>query len=48
MSCVCSHSEEEHGNDPDYPGSDECYGTFEDDGDEIPCECLGFEEDPES
>ena len=39
MSCVCGHAEEEHGHDPEYPGSDACQAEG--------CDCLGFEETDE-
>jgi hypothetical protein len=37
MSCTCGCAREEHGHDPDYPGSTACTN----------CEdCIAFEEDP--
>lgn len=37
MPCVCGHAEEEHGNDPMFPGSTSC---------EIPgCDCIAYEPD---
>lgn len=46
MSCVCGHAEEEHGNDLKYPRSDACTGvTNNGKGTDVPCECLGYEED---
>jgi len=38
--CTCSHVADEHGRDPEYPGSTAC--TAED------CGCLAFEEDVEA
>lgn len=43
MICTCGHSEEEHGNDPEYPGSTACQAIVEDGTDE-PCECVAFED----
>ena len=37
--CTCGHSKEEHGNDPEYPGSTAC--SAECDGGT--CECMAFE-----
>lgn len=37
MACMCGHSEEEHGHDPDYPGSSAC--TVED------CDCVAYDPD---
>lgn len=37
MACMCGHAEEEHGADPDYPGSTAC--TVED------CECVAYDAD---
>jgi hypothetical protein len=34
---MCGHSEEEHGHDPDYPGSSAC--TVED------CDCVAYDPD---
>ena len=43
MACTCGHTEEEHGNDPKFPGSTACNGdhglTRED-----PCQCIAYEE----
>lgn len=39
MACACGHALEEHGGDPEYPGSTSCN---EDD-----CECVAFESEPE-
>lgn len=33
--CVCGHSQDDHGGDPDYPGSTACR---DDD-----CECVAYE-----
>ncbi len=33
MTCICGHSIEEHGHDPDYPGSMAC----------TECDCLAYE-----
>lgn len=38
MSCVCGHSEEEHGNDPEYPGSTACNECDD---------CVAFEDNDE-
>lgn len=35
MACVCGHAEEEHGDDPDYPGSTAC----------TECDCIAYEEE---
>ena len=35
--CTCGHVEDEHGGDPDYPGSSKCKVTD--------CDCTCFEED---
>lgn len=40
MACTCGHAREEHGNNPDYPGSTACNEC--EDG-----ECIAFEEDGE-
>lgn len=50
MACVCGHSEEEHGNDPDFPGStacQTCMGLVGFGGEEnyAGWECIAFEED---
>jgi len=46
VSCTCGHSEEEHGHDPDYPGSTSCHGVVDNgDGKDEPCECVAFEDD---
>jgi len=37
MACMCGHAEEEHGHDPDYPGSSAC--TVED------CDCVAYDPD---
>lgn len=37
--CVCGDNEDDHGSDPDYPGSTACNC----DG----CECVAFEHDPD-
>jgi len=48
MSCVCGHSEEEHGHDPEYPGSTACQGVFDNGaGKDEKCPCCAFEEDDE-
>ena len=36
MACTCGHAEEEHGHDPQYPGSTAC--QMED------CECIAWED----
>ena len=37
MACMCGHSEEEHGHDPDYPGSSACT---------VPnCDCVAYDPD---
>ena len=33
--CVCGHAIEEHGHDPDYPGSTSC----------AECDCVAYEAD---
>ncbi len=38
--CTCGHDEEEHGGDPEYPGSSAC--TID------ACDCVCFEADEES
>ena len=38
--CHCGHVVDEHGGDPDYPGSTAC--NIED------CECIAFEENPDA
>jgi hypothetical protein len=44
MTCVCGHSEEEHGHDPEYPGSTSCSGVVDGGNDkDEPCGCLVFE-----
>jgi len=40
MTCVCGHDEEDHGNDPRFPGSTAC--NFDGDDPED-CECIAFE-----
>lgn len=40
MTCHCGHVQDEHGNDPQYPGSTSC--TIEG------CECIAFEKNPEA
>ncbi len=40
MTCCCGHVEDEHGDDPAYPGSTTC--NVED------CDCAAFEEDPDA
>jgi hypothetical protein len=37
MTCTCGHSIEEHGDDPEHPGSTAC----------IACGCIAYEEDDE-
>lgn len=39
MNCTCGHDEEEHGGDPNYPGSTAC--NVEN------CDCIAFEADEE-
>ncbi len=41
MACHCGHAEEEHGDDPEYPGSSAC-NAQDSDGDD--CGCIAFEE----
>lgn len=37
--CCCGHEEDEHGHDPDYPGSTAC---------NVPgCRCMAYESDNE-
>jgi len=36
--CTCGHAIEEHGHDPDYPGSTAC----------IHCECIAYEADEDA
>ena len=36
--CTCGHAPEEHGNDPEYPGSTSC----------TECDCLAYEADPDA
>lgn len=38
--CACGHAPEEHGNDPDFPGSTAC--TVDE------CECIAYEADDEA
>lgn len=38
--CYCGHVEDEHGSDPDYPGSTVC--TIEG------CDCVAFDHDSEA
>lgn len=33
LTCVCDHAVEEHGNDPEYPGSTSC----------TECDCIAYE-----
>jgi len=35
--CTCGHAPEEHGHDPEYPGSTSC----------AECDCIAYETDPE-
>lgn len=35
--CACGHAPEEHGGDPEYPGSTSC----------TECDCIAYEADPE-
>jgi hypothetical protein len=42
MACTCGHSKEEHGHDPEYPGSTACQAEFER-GEA--CDCIAFESD---
>ena len=35
--CTCGHTTEEHGHDPDFPGSTAC----------AECECIAYDADPE-
>jgi len=37
MNCTCGHHEEEHGGDPEYPGSSGCSVEG--------CDCVCFEQD---
>lgn len=37
MACVCGHAEEEHGGNPDFPGSTACTECDDD-------ECCAYEE----
>lgn len=46
MVCVCGHAEEEHGNDPKYPGSTACNAGTEP-GQLPECDCCAFEEEVE-
>ena len=39
MACTCGHAEEEHGHDPQYPGSTSCQIAG--------CDCVAFEDDGE-
>jgi len=44
MACICGHSKiDEHGNDPEFPGSTACNATI--DGE--PCDCIAYEWDGE-
>ena len=36
MACVCGHVEDDHGGDPEYPGSSKC--NVDD------CDCVCYEE----
>jgi hypothetical protein len=38
--CVCGHAKDDHGNDPEYPGSTACNHKG--------CDCIAFEEDEEA
>lgn len=46
MACTCGHAEEEHGDDPEFPGSTACREDLGLTGDD-PCPCLAFEDDGE-
>lgn len=55
MACVCGHSEEEHGNDPEYPGSTACdaelrlaYISKKGQSPVEKCDCIAFEEEEEN
>lgn len=41
LMCVCGHPKDEHGNDPEYPGSTACQHT-------TTCDCIAFELDEEA
>jgi hypothetical protein len=47
--CVCGHSPEEHGRDPEYPGSTACQadGPAGEDAPGDGCDCIAYEADPE-
>lgn len=47
MACTCGHAKEEHGNNPRYPASTECFITADTD-DEEDCDCIAFEEADDS
>lgn len=40
MTCHCGHVQDEHGDDPEYPGSTAC--SIEG------CDCIAFEKNPEA
>lgn len=42
--CTCGHALDEHGGDPDFPGSMACTGEMAPDE---PCDCCAYEEDEE-
>jgi hypothetical protein len=47
MICICGHNEDEHGNDPEYPGSTACRAIVvydSEDTEDEPCECVVFED----
>lgn len=45
--CTCGHTPEEHGRDPEYPGSTACQSDL---GSDVPgdgCDCVAYEADSE-
>lgn len=42
MICHCGHAQDEHGNDPMYPGGGSTSCAIE------ACDCIAFEENPEA
>ena len=44
--CACGHVGDEHGHDPDHPGSTACNVEVGKNADGLPilCECIAFEE----
>jgi hypothetical protein len=45
MACVCGHAKDEHGGDPEYPGSTACNAEIQEGDEYVPCACVAYEED---